>query len=82
MVADRAVMHFKETPADTPIFAMLSIYDLHGPNTPMPGYLGDPRCANIPPWDPPNYNEADLSPTSHWPSRVCRSSLTRTAGRW
>ena len=61
MVADRAVAHFKETPADTPIFAMLAIYDLHSPNTVQPQDKGDPRCANMAPWDPPNYNEADLS---------------------
>ena len=65
MVADRAVMHFKETPASTPIFAMLSIYDLHSPNTVQPQDKGDPRCANMPPWDPPNYNEADVSDKPH-----------------
>jgi N-acetylglucosamine-6-sulfatase len=61
MVADRAVMHFKETPAETPIFALLSIYNVHAPNVPEPGDKGDPRCANMPPWNPPNYNEADVS---------------------
>ena len=61
MVADRAVTHFKETPADQPIFAMLSIYDLHSPNGLQPQDQSDPRCASMPPWDPPNYNEADVS---------------------
>ena len=61
MVADRAVMHFRETPANTPIFAMLSIFNLHGPNIPLPEFVDDPRCNDMPPWDPPNYNEADVS---------------------
>ena len=61
MVADRAVMHLRETPAATPVFAVLSIFDLHGPNVPMPQFVGDPRCADMPPWNPPNYNEADVS---------------------
>jgi arylsulfatase A-like enzyme len=61
MVADRAVAHFQETPASTPIFAVLSLYDLHSPNSRQPEDRGDPRCANMPPWDPPNYNEADVS---------------------
>jgi len=61
MVADRAVARFRETPADQPIFAVLSFYDLHLPNHPMPQFVGDPRCAEMPPWDTPAYNEADVS---------------------
>lgn len=57
MVADRAVMRFRETPADQPIFAVLSIYDLHLPNLPQPQFLDDPRCADIPAWSTPAYNE-------------------------
>src|SRR3954453_81833 len=54
MVAQRAVAHFQETPAETPLFAVLSIYDLHSPNAPQPEDKGDPRCASMPPWAPPN----------------------------
>ncbi|HYI21241.1 MAG TPA: sulfatase-like hydrolase/transferase [Candidatus Limnocylindrales bacterium] len=61
MVADRTIMHLRETPAEQPVFAVLSIYNLHGPNTPMAQFKGDPRCANMPPWLPDNYNEADVS---------------------
>jgi arylsulfatase A-like enzyme len=61
MVGDRAVMHLRETPTPTPVFAVLSVYDLHLPNKPETRFVGDPRCANMPPWDPPNYNEADVS---------------------
>jgi N-acetylglucosamine-6-sulfatase len=61
MVGDRAVMRFSQTPASQPIFAVLSIFNLHGPNTPQAQDVGDPRCASMPPWNPPNYNEADVS---------------------
>ena len=61
MVGDRAVMRLRETPADQPVFAVMSFYDLHLPNKPEPQFAGDPRCAEIPPWDTPAYNEADVS---------------------
>jgi N-acetylglucosamine-6-sulfatase len=61
MVADRTVMHLRETPAEQPVFAVLSIYNMHGPNIPMAQDIGDPRCAHKAPWNPPNYNEADVS---------------------
>ena len=61
MIADRAVMRFRETRSDQPIFAMLSFYDLHGPNHPQAEFVGDPRCADMPPWNTPAYNEADVS---------------------
>jgi arylsulfatase A-like enzyme len=61
MVADRAVGRFRSKPADQPIFAMLSMFDLHGPNTPQAQDIGSPLCAGMPPWNPPNYNEADVS---------------------
>lgn len=61
MIADRAVMRFQETPSSQPIFAMLAFYDLHGPNEPQPDFIGDPRCADIPPWKNPAFNEADVS---------------------
>lgn len=61
MVGDRAVMRMRETPANQPVFAVLSIYNLHGPNTPMGQFKNDPRCAGMAPWLPENYNEADVS---------------------
>jgi len=61
MVANAAVARFQQTPAETPIFAVLSTYNLHAPNRPMPQDVGDPRCAGIPRYNPPNYNEADVS---------------------
>lgn len=60
-VADDAVARFRQTPAKTPIFAILSIYNLHTPNKPMAQDVGDRRCANMPAYKPDNYNELDVS---------------------
>jgi arylsulfatase A-like enzyme len=89
MIGDRAVARLRVTPRDTPVFAILSPYNLHGPNTPMPEFANDERCADMPPWRPPSYNEADvadkppfiqalpLSPvTTGWPmDGYCREML-------
>jgi N-acetylglucosamine-6-sulfatase len=60
-VVDRFRLRSRATPAEQPLFAILSIYNLHAPNAPMPEFAGDPRCTTMPPWNPPNYNEADMS---------------------
>lgn len=62
MVTDRTRMRLAAAPADKPIFAMLSIYNLHGPNLPVP----QPQekldlCNGLAPWWTPAYNEADVS---------------------
>ena len=61
MIADRAVAHITETPPEQPVFAVLSIYNTHAPHIPLPAFNEDPRCDDMPPWNPPNYNEADVS---------------------
>jgi N-acetylglucosamine-6-sulfatase len=64
MATERTIAHMQATPADVPIFSVVSLFNMHGPNIPMPDFQSDPRwamCAQMPPWDPPNYNEADVS---------------------
>lgn len=61
MAAERTVMRMRAAPADKPIFSIVSVFNVHGPNIPMPEFKNDPRCADMPPWKPPNYNEADVS---------------------
>ena len=89
MVAERAALHINQTPDDQPIFGVLSISNTHAPNTPMQQYRDDPRCDSIKPWNPPNYNEADMSDkpsyyrdnpllpyANGWPmQRYCREML-------
>jgi N-acetylglucosamine-6-sulfatase len=64
MATERTIAHMQATPANVPIFSVVSYFDMHGPNIPMPDFQSDPRwamCEQMPPWDPPNYNEADVS---------------------
>ncbi|CAN5757925.1 hypothetical protein BH23CHL7_BH23CHL7_10040 [soil metagenome] len=61
MTFDRFELRSRQTPANQPLFAVLSIYNLHAPNTPMPEFATDSRCSTMAPWKPPNYNEADMS---------------------
>ena len=79
MVGNRMVMHLQETPADQPVFALLSIFDMHSPNEPQEQDVGDPRCANMPPYNPPNYNEADVSDK---PGPIQALPLLPYAGGW
>ncbi len=63
-ITERTVSHIHDADPGKPIFAEVSIVDTHLPNLPMPGFEDDPRsaaCDAMPPWDPPNYNEADVS---------------------
>ena len=62
MVMDWSVSRFAAAPANKPIFAILSIYNLHGPNLPLPiTPQQSAKCDNFPPYWTPNYNEANVS---------------------
>lgn len=64
LITERTIAHMQATSPNTPIFAELAVADTHKPNIPMPGFESDPRwsaCESMPPWNPPNYNEADVS---------------------
>ncbi len=79
MVGDRTVMHLRETPPEQPVFAVLSIYNMHGPNVPMAQFKGDPRCAGMAPWWTPNFNEADVSDK---PAEIQALPLLAEVGGW
>ena len=61
VIADLAVKRIKQAPDDQPLFALIAPYTPHEPNLPAPRHEGDPRCADIKSWSPPNYDEADVS---------------------
>ena len=89
VIAERAVARLQEASPTAPIFTLLAPYNTHNPNLPLPEFVGDPRCADMQPWKPPNYNEADVSDkpwyirdrpllpqTSGWPMRsMCEEML-------
>ena len=61
VIAELAVQRIAEAPADEPIFALISPFTPHEPNLPAPRHEGDSRCAELAPWAPPDYDEADVS---------------------
>ena len=72
VVANASMPFIDNAPADQPLFMYLAPDATHGgqdedglkdSKQPVvaPAYRGDPRCADIPPWDPASYNEADVS---------------------
>jgi arylsulfatase A-like enzyme len=64
VIGERAVSRLQEADPSKPVFQILTLYNTHAPNIPMPGLENDPRwaaCSNMAPWDPPSYNEADMS---------------------
>ncbi len=61
VVGRRTIKALGNVPADQPLFAWIAPFAPHTPIIPAPQDHGDPRCDGIPPWDPPNYNEADVS---------------------
>ncbi len=61
VIADIAVKRIRQAPDDAPLFALIAPYTPHEPNLPAPRHEGDERCADLEPWAPPNYDEADVS---------------------
>ena len=61
VAAERAVEHIAQTPADEPLFLLISLVDGHIPMTPMQRHIDDPACASMEPWQGPAFNEEDVS---------------------
>ncbi|CAN5807480.1 hypothetical protein BH23CHL8_BH23CHL8_31410 [soil metagenome] len=61
VIADITVERLRQAPREDPLFALISVYAPHAPTLPAPRHEGDPRCADVPPWAPPDYDEADVS---------------------
>ena len=100
VVANASMPFVRDAPIEQPLFIWLAPNATHGGTdefgsrmeepVPAPRHRGDERCANIPPWNPPSYNEADvsdkpayvralplLSSTTGWPmQRACESLLS------
>jgi arylsulfatase A-like enzyme len=57
----RTVDHLLDTPSGTPVFAVMSIVDVHFPNRPQQRFEGARPCRRIEPWKPPSYNERNVS---------------------
>jgi len=90
VMADKSIPFFESAPADQPLFAYLAPNATHGGwdenhnkdgKLPVaaPRFRGDARCAAIPRWRPPSYNEAGVSDK---PAYVRRLPLLAPADGW
>lgn len=61
VIGNKALDRVKATPLAKPLFAILNPAAIHAPLTVAPRHVNDPRCTNIPAWNAPNVNEADVS---------------------
>ncbi len=52
----KLVKHLKAAPADTPVFAFASIFDLHQNNMPAKKYRDAKACRKIKAWTPPSFD--------------------------
>jgi N-acetylglucosamine-6-sulfatase len=95
-VRRKADTFLRAAPPGKPVFLFLSPYAVHrdmrndsGLPTPDAQYVADPRCADIAPYTPPSYDEADVSDkpayvqalTSKYPAgwplvKVCEALLS------
>lgn len=51
----------RAAPANKPVFAWVTPFGPHAPTTPAPRYVGTDVCDGLARWEPPSWNEADVS---------------------
>jgi arylsulfatase A-like enzyme len=78
VLAENAVDFIRTTPADTPLFLYFAPHAPHEPATAAPGD-GD-AFADLEPWRPESYDEADISDKPAYIQRRYRLSATERAG--
>ncbi len=64
VLRDKAVQFIHDASTQQPFFLYFAPKAPHGPATPAPRHAGS--FSGIPPWRPPNYNEADVSDKPAW----------------
>jgi N-acetylglucosamine-6-sulfatase len=77
VLRDRAVQFIHDSAGPTPFFLYFAPKAPHGPATPAPRHAGS--FSGIPPWRPPNYNEADVSDKPAWLQAIAPWTATQMA---
>ncbi|CAN5441777.1 hypothetical protein BH20CHL6_BH20CHL6_20190 [soil metagenome] len=60
-IRSKTVSHLRATARSGPRFGWITPFAPHGPTLVAPRHRSDPRCADVPRWSPPHYNEDDVS---------------------
>ena len=61
VITNLAIRDMKNVPTNKPVFMYLAVTAAHTPNTPAPRHLSSARCNGVGRWNPPSYNESDVS---------------------
>jgi N-acetylglucosamine-6-sulfatase len=77
VLRDRAVQFIQNAPAGQPFLLYFAPKAPHAPATPAPRHVGS--FSGIPPWRPPNYNEADVSDKPAWVQAIAPWGPTKQA---
>ena len=77
VLRDRAVQFIHDSAGTTPFFLYFVPKAPHGPATPAPRHAGS--FTGVPPWRPPNYNEADVSDKPAWLQAIAPWNATMMA---
>jgi arylsulfatase A-like enzyme len=79
VLAAKVVQFIHDNAGTTPFFAYFAPYSPHAPATPAPRYVGS--FSSIPPWRPPNFNEADVSDKPAWLRAITLWGPTKIANQ-
>jgi arylsulfatase A-like enzyme len=77
VLRDKAVQFIQSAPTGQPFFLYFAPKAPHAPATPAPRHAGS--FSGIPPWRPPNYNEADVSDKPAWVQAIAPWGPTKQA---
>jgi arylsulfatase A-like enzyme len=75
VLRDLAVQFIHDAPSGQPFFLYFAPKAPHAPATPAPRHAG--MFSGIPPWRPPNYNEADVSDKPAWVQAIAPWGVTK-----
>jgi N-acetylglucosamine-6-sulfatase len=77
VLRDLAVQFIHDAPSGQPFFLYFAPKAPHAPATPAPRHAG--MFSGVPPWRPPNYNEADVSDKPAWVQAIAPWGPTKQA---
>ena len=77
VLRDLAVQFIQDSAGQQPFFLYFAPKAPHAPATPAPRHAGS--FSGIPPWRPPNYNEADVSDKPAWLQAIAPWGATKQA---
>jgi N-acetylglucosamine-6-sulfatase len=79
VLRDKVVQFIHDSAGQQPFFLYFAPKAPHAPATPAPRHAGS--YSGVPPWRPPNYNEADVTDKPAWVQAIAPWGPTKQANR-